>query len=502
MSEQQPQLPEGVLRPWADLSEEPEADDSEFAPPGRADDPATADTSEPAPPSGQWVGPTPQAFFGGLPSMGPDVAPPASDQAAGPPPADGRQPGAAAREADGQQPVADHTRPQPSRYSPSTGSLARQDRASQDRASQDRASQDRASQDRASQDRASSTAAPSASAAGQTKIGLWGSTGSGKTTFLAALRHAVSQEDRSSGKWVIYPLDDRSERMMTDFSHQLVQTQRFPEPTDLGAVYSLQWDFIGDLTGSRFAPKRRMLRRGPAASRFVLDLIDVSGEAFSHAPADRQTPVPPHVVERALEHLAQSQGLIYLFDPITERDRRAAADYLDRTLTQLAGKIRRETPERMVGPHLPHHVSVCITKFDHPRLFQQARRAGLVNYGPDGMPRVLDEHAEAFFQALCDGEFWDERDEKSFASASWVRNQLRNYFHPDRIHYFVCSSIGFRRPPGWDPAASKRPGFQFNPQDFANIHESNGEVRIRGPINPVNVLEPLIVLQQRLTGRW
>src|SRR5215469_5993030 len=47
------------------------------------------------------------------------------------------------------------------------------------------------------------TAQASRGSMAETKIGLWGSPASGKTTYLAALRHAVSQSDSTSGRWNI-----------------------------------------------------------------------------------------------------------------------------------------------------------------------------------------------------------------------------------------------------------------------------------------------------------
>lgn len=40
------------------------------------------------------------------------------------------------------------------------------------------------------------------------KIGLWGSPASGKTTYLAALQHALDHPDGSIGRWTIWPRDD------------------------------------------------------------------------------------------------------------------------------------------------------------------------------------------------------------------------------------------------------------------------------------------------------
>jgi hypothetical protein len=325
---------------------------------------------------------------------------------------------------------------------------------------------------------------------GAFKIGLWGSPQSGKTTYLAALRHATGIGDTGCGSWNIYPRNESSRDLLVRFTHTLVHDRRFPEATILGATVPLEWLFVGDIAGSKF-DRRRLRRRGTVESRFVLDLIDVTGGAFSDDPA--KAGVSEDVAVAAVDQLTTARGLIYLFDPIGEKDNRNSSAYMNRTIAEL---LRRFADGRRAGLHLPHHVSVCISKFDHPLIFQQARRMGLVNYGKDGMPRVLDQHAEQFFDALCSGDFWPERDERAQASAQFVRNQLRTVFDPRKIRYFVTSSIGFSRPPGWDPAGSR-----FDPADFANFHVKGGLPSIKGPIHPINVLEPLINLQQQLSGR-
>ena len=320
------------------------------------------------------------------------------------------------------------------------------------------------------------------------KIGLWGAPASGKTTYLAALRIAAT-ENSSAGRWAIYPVNESSSNLMVNFTHQIVHNRQFPEATPLEAESNLQWLFVGDLSGSKFALRRSFMRRRRLEARFVLDLIDFSGEAFG---SERGRRVPAHIANTALDHLAESQGVIYFFDPIAERDHGVAADYVNRTLVELRKiSIIRGS---LIGQYLPHYISVCVTKFDHPAVFQQARRHGLVNFGPDGIPRVLDEHAEEFFDMLCTGTFWERRAEQSSASAKFVRSELRNNFHPDRIRYFVSSSIGFWKPPGWNTSAST-----FNPEDFANSRLVEDAPEIRGAINPINVLEPLISLQQRIT---
>jgi hypothetical protein len=157
-------------------------------------------------------------------------------------------------------------------------------------------------------------------------------------------------------------------------------------------------------------------------------------------------------------------------------------------LMQRAGQAGR------LDPYLPHQVSVCITKFDDPRLFQQARTAGLVTTGPDDIPRVRDVDAEQFFEELCTGTFWADEYAEARMSAISVRDELRTLFRPERIKYFVTSAIGF-----WlTPPETARAIAKFDALDFANLREKDGDWSIRGPVRPINVLEPLISLQQRI----
>ena len=328
------------------------------------------------------------------------------------------------------------------------------------------------------------------------KIGLWGAPASGKSTYLAALTLAAGQAEGSVGQWSIYPRTDTSARLLQDISRTLVQAHAFPEATEFEAATLSEWLFVGDLTGSRYASRRRFsARRARNSARFLLRVIDSSGEVFSHAP--EQSQVPQDVLNASLDHLAQSQGLIYLFDPIAERDHPIAADYLSSALIKLGQRMMREG--RLVGRFLPHYISVCVTKFDHPALFQQARRNGFVNVGPDGTPRVLDQDAETFFDRLCDGTFWGGSRQQTNSSSAFLRDSIRNYFHPGRIRYYVCSSIGLWMRNREEPI-SNSPDFQFDPKDFANIYEQDGTLKIRGTIRPINILEPMIELQQRITG--
>ena len=340
---------------------------------------------------------------------------------------------------------------------------------------------------------AASRSAPAAK--GEIKIGLWGSPQSGKTTYLAALRHTLGVQGGESGKWNLLPRSKRSAELMTKYTTDLVAKRQFPQATPLDGWSELQWEFTGDIAGTKFDTRPRFRRGKPLRSKFVLDLIDVSGGAFDDDL--KRAGVGDRVADKALDHLQRAQGIIYLFDPVQEKADRNAAEYVNRTLVEL---LRRHADESQEDPYLPHHLAVCITKFDHPKVFQRARDLGFVNHGADGIPRVRDEHAAAFFDAVCAGDFWGDHDEASAASAQFVRTQLSAAFDPSRVQYYVTSSIGFRQPSGWRPNAAA--STQFDPESFSNYHERpDGSAGILGAIRPINVLEPLVSLSQRIKGR-
>jgi hypothetical protein len=237
--------------------------------------------------------------------------------------------------------------------------------------------------------------------------------------------------------------------------------------------------FAGDLTGSRFAPRRLIRRRSRLESKFAVNLLDVNASASAPAGGAMD-----HYY-RAIDSLAYADGLVYFIDPLAEPD----VNFMNQTINEL---LKRFAGTGRMARYFPHQVSVCMTKFDHPAVFQEARRNGLVGYDRDGFPTVHEEHAKEFFDLLCRGNFWSSRHGIDYRGA-FIGNELRRCFYPERIRYFVTSSIGFWRPPGWGSEV------HFDPQDFANCIQVPGEERsIRGAVSPVNVLEPILSLQQRL----
>jgi hypothetical protein len=323
------------------------------------------------------------------------------------------------------------------------------------------------------------------------KIGLWGAPESGKTAFLGALAVAVDKSGGTAdgragrsrsrvGSWAIWGKDDESVAYLHQQKTQMTIEHRFPDSTS-GVTNPLSWGFAGHLAWSEFDKRPRLLRWTELLSNFELNLIDVPGGVYDRSPG--QTKAADRAASAAFEHIEQAQGLIYLFDPITEKDHHNAIKYVDGAIEELKSRVYKNTGK--LSRYLPHELSVCITKFDHSEMYDQARKMRFVFDGPDGMPMVPDEHAKKLFDAICSGEFWTKPSEDKKEQARLVRMRLTNAFDPDRIKYFVTSAIGFTENP------SARFGDRFQPNYL-------DEDEIVGDVHPINVLEPLIRLQQRI----
>jgi hypothetical protein len=304
-------------------------------------------------------------------------------------------------------------------------------------------------------------------------VAMWGAAGCGKTTFLAALDIALTRVD---GDWKVIGADSASTEVLTSLSRSLTTEHRFPLAT-LG-VERYKWYLAGERrerTGRW--PRRRTITR---LDRIGLELIDAGGELFSSGQA---------VGRRLLDNLVRTRGIVYLFDPIREFEKGDAYDNLHGMLAQLSQELLNA--DEFVDGRLPHHLAVCVTKFDEVRVLKTADRMGLLQADPldrHGFPRVMgDTDSRRLFEELCEVS--------ASGNAELVLNKLTKYFHPGRIRYFVTSAIGFHLAPDTG---------RFDARDFQNLVPDSGSPaghQIRSGVHPINVMEPMLWLAQRLSGR-
>jgi hypothetical protein len=296
------------------------------------------------------------------------------------------------------------------------------------------------------------------------RIDILGSRESGKTTYIAALDLALA---RMADNWTLRGANEATEHFLTNATMMLAGGH-FPYATPLGEQTVLNFLIEGDAA-------RTHLDSPPAQVkpvRLALSLVDFSGEFSLGGPYG---PPRPDAVQARLPYLAQSDGIIIFFDPVTEYEYHKQLDYYDRLRRiLLALSDFSNTPDA----RLPQRVAVCATKLDDPFVYNKAVDGGHIQAadGTNLMPRVRHERARRFFRDLC----------TATNNADLVMAILEHYFDPARIRYFAISSIGFYISPETG---------RFDSSDFNNrsFDRKKGQ-KIRGRVRPVDVIAPLLWL--------
>jgi hypothetical protein len=304
-------------------------------------------------------------------------------------------------------------------------------------------------------------------------IAMLGPTESGKSTFLCALRKALLEQDED---WTLFTRDVASRRILDEMSSALISEGGFPLPTR--TVDTVQWILGGTVErteskGGRFSPVTKVKDR----VEITLRLTDAPGEIGR---ADRIG-----LTERneLIKQLADSRGILYMFDPIREFTHGDAFQRTDSLLGELLGLVSEE-PD--FEGKLHHHLAVCVTKLDDPRVFKTAQDLGMLI--PDrtskwSFPRVHETDAQRLFHAL--GQVSRSGDGEA------VPRLFERYFYPERISYYVTSAVGFM--------VNKRTR-RFDARDTANVYRTaSNEPLVRGPVHPINVVEPVLWIVRQLT---
>jgi len=330
------------------------------------------------------------------------------------------------------------------------------------------------------------------------RIGLWGATSSGKTTMLAALNIAMTQQDGEDRDWILFSANDATRAFLARARAQIARRE-FPVPSPHEARELSLCLLRPDNAGWARRLLRRGTRRHARRTEFHITLMDVSGRMYAPSTFEdenvhdrgragdlyRDEPEAGDAVEALVEHLARADGMVYLFDPLRELDTQDSYLYLESMVERVLA--RAEELGRLPDGKLPHYLAVCINKIDDRRVFNRAYDGGFLSVGDSDamLPEITAEDAADFFHHLCSRELVG----RDAGSGPWVRGSIERHFHPGRVRYFASSSIGFY----------VGSGGTFRIQDFANIKaDERGRPRIRGPLNPVNVLEPFLWLAESI----
>jgi double-GTPase-like protein len=295
-------------------------------------------------------------------------------------------------------------------------------------------------------------------------IAMLGAQQTGKTTFLAALQIALLRKPDLG--WSLTGDNPGSTQALISFMNSMSHDHEFPQATV--AIENYRWSLEAELPKAIREWHWWGFRRKDLYIRVPLELMDAPGESADGRLLGRA------LSDRLVENLARSAGIVLFFDPVSEFERGDAFVHSYGVLAQLRSQAARRG-------RLPHHVAVCITKFDEIRVLESAQKLRVVEYelGREEFPQVPEEYAAEFFNRLIRLSRSD--------NAGLILPLLEQTFHKERVRFFVTSAIGFYL----DPSIGV-----FDPDDYQNhIPGVPPEPdRIRGAIYPINVIEPVLWL--------
>lgn len=292
------------------------------------------------------------------------------------------------------------------------------------------------------------------------RIVLWGPPASGKTCFLATLNIAVAQARPLS---TLVGANEASADYLTRATTSLLGGELPAATTEI-----FHTRYVLSATTNKIG--RRIIRMEHTA-RLLIDIEDAAGWIFSADAAESSRR------KEVIDDLLRCDGIIYFHDPLEVWQKGDPYKNFYSVISQLEFRAQKE--RSFQGGRLPHRVAVCVTKLDEPTVFGAAVAGGHLSTDrrdPFNYPKVPPDRARAFFEESCARSH----------GGKGALIALERYFHPDRIRYFATSSLGFYRD-HLSPVDEK---------DCRNIiKDSEGlYYRIRGAINPINVLEPLLWL--------
>jgi len=315
------------------------------------------------------------------------------------------------------------------------------------------------------------------------KVGLWGPSQSGKTTYLAALSLAADRLPDEAGSLRIQTVEDsppedsppedsppKDSPPKDSASRALVNSREFlliDNPLQKGTlpegsfeVTAYKWMISGSVNEAIAGPRdRTVIQSRPV--EFIFEVLDVPGSIF-----DPRLDPDTKSLKQMEEYFDSCDGLVYLYDPLGDAD----------DISRIAGYQWNRLAKGRSG-FLKHHLAVCITKFDDSRVFGPAYKEGWLTQETPSSP-LLPTDAEAYFNA------------KAVDLAS---KPLRKYFDPSKTRYYATSAVGFS--PSMNGQLNHH---KIDLDKSPNIRVGKKGFELIGPVYPINVLEPLLHLEQSI----
>ncbi|MEA5604806.1 TRAFAC clade GTPase domain-containing protein [Nostoc sp. UHCC 0252] len=195
----------------------------------------------------------------------------------------------------------------------------------------------------------------------QIRMGVWGTTGAGKTTYLMRLFHALANSD----SWDV-AVDDKTKTFITMHSEKMSKGY-FPEPTRVRGkeldIYSYRLTYKG--AGSR--------------TKILFEFIDAPGEFYEEiGNAKGKVAETNQQSKDIVDYLLSCHGIIFLLDPTRENEDGKTYEVLLQDVFMEMQKRQAElNPDK--EDKLEQYVAFAVTKADLKKIWEKGMNSfGLV----------------------------------------------------------------------------------------------------------------------------
>lgn len=193
------------------------------------------------------------------------------------------------------------------------------------------------------------------------RIGLWGTTGVGKTTYLTMLFSQLEDSEQ----WDIV-LDKKSRQFIERNLYYLEEENLFPPPTS-------QFRDL-DILSYTLIPQNHPTIK----SRIMLDFIDAPGEFYENIMSHDAQVIDTQNEDESMDivdYLVSCDAIIFLLDP--QRTQQGGQGY-----STIIRNLFFELKERSKHPEvkfnrLPQYMAFCISKIDREEFWNQGENSGL-----------------------------------------------------------------------------------------------------------------------------
>lgn len=242
------------------------------------------------------------------------------------------------------------------------------------------------------------------------RLGIWGSSGAGKTTYMTMLYQALKKTPR----WRIQPANDEAQDFIQN-NIRKIHNGEFPHRTQ-----------VDENEGGLKIYGYRLVKNGAEENSITLNFIDAPGEYYEDYTKTLEVKDPDSAKSDIIDYLLSCDGIVFLLDPDPEEENQGKAAY-STMLTNLffAFSKRHRKANKVNNERLEQYIAFCITKVDHDKLFAKALKIDSAEY----VKNLISPHMT--LEELSN-DIWIELDKEE-------RKKKTQY---NRCEFFYTSALG------------------------------------------------------------